>query len=360
MPKKGKKAKKAVVPEAQNVANVVADYKKVCGLLNLMPPSEQVLQALVAPEGEEHLPEINVEGFPALGAGGVRALASALIKQDAKDGRVVPFGLQPDGAILPNSFQPDGDAYGPLLALKLNCCQLGDTGAAVVAAMLRPGAKLPLLETLELKQNEIALDGCIALGDALTTNTGLKTVRLDQNFAINCRCAKVLCLALAVKRNLLELSLVDCSVSREGCRGVARLLSTEGVELQILRLSGNSLTADGLRILCSGLSEARSLTTVALSATGIGFVASVRSTVLEAHQRRAYRHIKAQERTADNGGGYSVYSDGGPPHLRGGGRWRWALGGGEPRTVVCCVLEREYERAGGSHQRAGRRAGGGP
>ena len=251
------KAKKAVVPEGVQCANVISDYKKCLKALGELPRTSVDVVPVMTPNEEEeetHVYEIKFEGQQ-FGTGGAHAFVSAMLK----------YGLP--------QVTFEGDPYSILTAARFHNCNLGDHGVEAVAVMLKQEARMPVLETLELINCEFGLAGCVALGDALTLNNKLLNLNVDSNKGIDSWGAKVLCRSVKVKKNLLNFSMSNCSVGPDACAGISAMLADKALQLTSLNLGYNNLTPDGVRILCPGLESAKTLISINLAGTGMGIMA---------------------------------------------------------------------------------------
>jgi hypothetical protein len=313
MPKKGgKKKEEGPPPFGHTEVFVLKDqYKKLCDMLQVVPNPE-VLHGFVQPEKESGMKEEPVvdslvidtsktvwskSWFAVERAGGVEV-------NDMRGGRADMMLSRSKTKLLeePPADQSDSDRpkltslehdglgvggiraitfaflgrevakpIGPYLSLKkltLNGCRIRDEGVELLAELLSPVHAIPL-ETLELANNGIGVQGCSCLSNALATNVTLKSLRLDWNRTINCAAVSALVPGLAQKKNLKYLSLASCDVRRPGCESIMQMLIMPVVELSILDLQDNYLGPMGLVILLSGLRKNVALLDVNLRGIGL-------------------------------------------------------------------------------------------
>jgi len=130
--------------------------------------------------------------------------------------------------------------------------------------------------------NDVGLDGCLALGDALTYNFSLSSLSMNSNRTLGTFPAQALIRAAVVKtkkwRGFTNLSLSDCNIGPIACANLAKLLALPRSPLEVLDISGNNIGAEGLTKMCEGLKAAPALTTLNIRECGLGFLASVHPT----------------------------------------------------------------------------------
>ena len=179
-----------------------------------------------------------------IGAAGMAALAPTLASSACfASVRVLHLTGNPLGNLgvkqLANALLADPKAaLAALCELHVGRCEVGDAGAAKLAAALQAGA-LPILKLLSLAQNVLGDEGCAALSDALRAGGAprLTGLYLGKN-QIGDTGAAALARALAVQA---------CTPHLEQLYVFGNRLSAEGrapLEAQAKRRSGLTLEAD--------------------------------------------------------------------------------------------------------------------
>lgn len=128
------------------------------------------------------------------------------------------------------------------------------------------------IQYLELTDNEIGKDGCMAIGRSLSVgmNKTLNTLVLDFNMTLQSDGVTALCRGLSTNSTLKKLSLRHCGIDEKGGSPIAKMLMFKRIALISLDLTGNRLGAEGLRDICSGLMNNSSLKTLRLADNSIG------------------------------------------------------------------------------------------
>jgi hypothetical protein len=255
MPAKKKAPPGPVDPsEVVDGANVLGDYRTLCGALNVEAHTEvEAAFKRTEEDGKDDSPllrdTLTITSY--IGGGSAKALVASLSKRFWP---AVPF-------------QPTGGSYNTLTQLRLNGCQIDVVGMGHIANLLRTDSGLKL-ERLELSDNAMDFDSFVALSNGLGFNESLKALILDSNKSLDCRCCSVIIGAI---QNLTELSMANCSIQAKGCKAIAKRLCVPGGQLQKLVLSCNNLTPEGFAALCPGLEASKTLIELQLAGTGIGF-----------------------------------------------------------------------------------------
>ncbi|KAL9188584.1 hypothetical protein ACHAXT_006962 [Thalassiosira profunda] len=199
-------------------------------------------------------------GDATLGPGGCRALVNAMIggKADASTSGHTPYTA----------------------AKELRICRsnINDAGARALSSLLMatahqlsPDLQPWQLEYLELSDNNIGKDGCLALGRALCVgmNRTLVTLILDFN-PLGSNGVAALCKGLSTNSTLKKLSLKHCSIDDEGGRPIGDMLRFKRLAVISLDLTSNSLGGNGLIDICQGLKENTCLKTFRFGDNALG------------------------------------------------------------------------------------------
>lgn len=150
-----------------------------------------------------------------------------------------------------------------------------DEGATALAGWLRHNHTMT---TFALVDNGIGIQGCAALGEALSKgyNTTLLSLNLDLNpFSDNG--ARVLGKGLQSNKTLQSLSLEYCNISALGAECLAASLIHEksvgeapnDTGLKALSLRGNRLTCEGVRHMMNAMRTNKTLTKLNLADVGL-------------------------------------------------------------------------------------------
>ena len=214
----------------------------------LSPEAE--LSRLLLPSAQSHQIVIDDE-FGPLGAGGMRALCTAIMGTGAG---MIPFPFK-----LVNS-------------LRFWRCNIGDDGCASLAELLRLGGADVAIAYLELFDNNVGARGALALGRSLSCdmNKSLMTLKLDYNSSLGAEGVTALCRGLRTNSTLKQLHLPYCGVGPLGGAPLGEMLSYSKLALAVLNLQGNKLGGQGLKMLCPGLKNSASITSLSMADNGIG------------------------------------------------------------------------------------------
>jgi hypothetical protein len=220
--------------------------------------------------------EVKLEMMPVpIRPGVARAFAQAVLSRDVTHCK--PFELSQPFQVVKQKQGLEGMGFTLLETLKLNGCRLGDVGVAAISLMLADESEVRI-KAIELHDNDIGLDGCIALGDALAFNYYLESLSLRDNRTLGSRPAQALIRPLTVKakkmKGLTNLSFANCNVGALACDNLSKLLAIPAT-LTNLDLSGNNIGAEGVNRLCNGLALSKTLTSLNIRECGIGFLATV-------------------------------------------------------------------------------------
>ena len=138
-------------------------------------------------------------------------------------------------------------------------CEMGGEGLAEITATLRLH---PQLRNLELSDNNIDRDGCIALGNSLSrwpASNKLETLHIGSN-AIDDEGLQALVPGMINCRSLKQLDLGwNRSITANGLRSLFPLLQSEAHSLETLFLYGINSGDDGAIALAEGLTGNKSL-----------------------------------------------------------------------------------------------------
>ena len=206
--KKGGKDKKAAASSTepgQQPEVLLKVYNDFCKRLGL-PPHSQVQKALTNAENPFIGRQIIIDGGlvkdPKLGAGGMRALATACMGY---------------GEGMPRSPEGNPIMYKQLQELRVWRSNIGDDGAASLAELLRLGGAEIQLQYLELMDNNITSTGAFSLGRSLSCmmNRSLLTLNLDYNMSLKSEGVAALCMGLRTNSTLKRLSLQYCDIDED-------------------------------------------------------------------------------------------------------------------------------------------------
>ena len=168
-----------------------------------------------------------------------------------------------------------------LLCTALKCCtylqtldlrndSIGLDGAVALAEGLKYCTNL---QTLILRNDSIGLDGAVALAEGLKCCINLQTLNLSSN-SIGSDGAVALAEGLKYCTNLQTLILRNDSIGLDGAVALAEGLKC-CINLQTLNLSSNSIGSDGAVALAEGLKYCTNLQTLNLSSNSIGLDGAV-------------------------------------------------------------------------------------
>ena len=146
-----------------------------------------------------------------------------------------------------------------LKGLTMENTEIGDEGLAEIATALRLH---PQLEKLQLYDNDLGRDGCIALGNSLSSwphSNKLETLHIGSN-AIDDEGLQALVSDMMNCRSLKALDLMyNQSITADGLRSLSPLLQSENNSLETLYLYGINFGDDGAVALAEGLRGNKSL-----------------------------------------------------------------------------------------------------
>jgi len=257
--KKGKKGKKKKQKKVLGPPTYMLrdNYKKACNGLGekYCPEFLGQLDEFMG-EGIPYL-QLCIGDLPELGPAGVRCLMEALC------GKL---------------FRMEGGPYLQLTNLQLWNCGVLDAGATAVANMMKDIEEKDFqLGMLDLSQNDIGAQGMAVLGSALAVggNTSLRCLKLDFNAPqddskTSCEGVGKLCEGLRTNTTLKKLSMEYCNIGPLGGRYFAQLLSFSGSALEKLCLQGNSIRAQGLKVIGQVLKRNQKLQLLDLADNDIG------------------------------------------------------------------------------------------
>jgi Ran GTPase-activating protein (RanGAP) involved in mRNA processing and transport len=151
--------------------------------------------------------------------------------------------------------------------LSLHGNAIGDEGAAALANIIARDRST--ITELYLDVNKMTDIGFAALGEALKTNSRLKTLDLDHNPITDAGIAALM--GDMHLNNVLEsLDLVALRISDEGARAVGKYLARNSGGLTVIDMSTNDIGDEGARALAVGLQKNRILCELVLTGNEIG------------------------------------------------------------------------------------------
>ncbi|XDV23338.1 hypothetical protein PO909_027944, partial [Leuciscus waleckii] len=136
----------------------------------------------------------------------------------------------------------------PLLLRELNLsgCELGDTRVNQIAALLQD--KHCKLNIIQLNNNIISEEGCVALTSALNSNpSNLIELDLSGNKLVKSGMKKICRLLENIQCRLEKLKLSDCSITEKGYKALASALRSNRSHLIELDLTGNDPGQSGVK-----------------------------------------------------------------------------------------------------------------
>ncbi len=149
--------------------------------------------------------------------------------------------------------------HNSLKHLSMNQCEIGDEGLAEIATTFRLQSQLKILD---LYDNNIGRDGCIALGNMLSRwphSNKFETLRIGGN-AIDDEGLQALVSGMMNCRSLKQLDLGwNQLITVAGMRSLSPLLQSENHSLETLYLYGSNFGDDGAVALAEGLRGNKSL-----------------------------------------------------------------------------------------------------
>ena len=101
-------------------------------------------------------------------------------------------------------------------------------------------------------------------------NKSLMTLKLNYNSSLGAEGVTALCRGLRTNSTLKQLHLPYCGVGPLGGAPLGEMLSYSKLALAVLNLQGNKLGGQGLKMLCPGLKNSASITSLSMADNGIG------------------------------------------------------------------------------------------
>ncbi len=250
MPKKkeGKSKGKIEVEAGPEIDPFVLfrNYSKQCESVGISV-NEAIKRALCFNENESSSSQLLIGEEP-LGSCGCRALVAAIL----------------------GKCNHEATKYTAFKEIRIWRSNLGDHGAMAMAQLLREAGPEFNLSLLELSDNNIGVQGAIALGRSLCAGMmkSLVNLNLDYNPLTNAGVA-ALERGLCSNSTLKKLSLRYCLIDECGGGALSEILSSPKITISTLDLTGNRLGGKGLVLLCPGLARNSKLQKLDLSDNNI-------------------------------------------------------------------------------------------
>jgi Ran GTPase-activating protein 1 len=173
----------------------------------------------------------------ALGEKGVRAFSALLKSQSSlKALYFMNNGISEEAAHAIRELLPSAEN---LRVLHFHNNMSGDSGAIELSHIVR---QAPNLEDFQFSSTRVGTDGGIALAEALRSSKSLTRIDLRDNM-FGPEPGLALARTLKLHTNLVEVSLSYLGLTDEGALAIIKALADGALQLHILELSGNDITA---------------------------------------------------------------------------------------------------------------------